>query len=113
MARRTHKADGLPANLRRLRDLRGWTREAAAEAIGIATETLARFERGERKPSLPVVLRLAVAFDVTVEELAGVRRTDGDEAPLVSASLRTLRRLDARRLHLAHEMLILLEKADL
>ena len=103
--------DSLAGRLRSLRSRRGWTRERAAERLGIAAETLARFERGERRPSLAVLLKLAKGYGISVDELTGQVAANPDTA--VADSVQILTRLDQRRLRLARELLLALERADL
>jgi len=61
--------------LRRARDRRGLSQEAVALAAGLAVTTYARIERSATadrlaNPTLGTFVRLAIALDVTVEELA-------------------------------------------
>jgi len=55
--------------LRQLRTARGLTQEQLAEAAGITSTYTSDLERGEKVPSLSILLRLARAFDITVAEL--------------------------------------------
>ena len=65
--------DGLQAqfgkNLRALREARGLTQEALAEAARLDRSYVGGIERGERNPSLTVVGRLAVALKVPLSSL--------------------------------------------
>lgn len=45
-----------------------------ATAIGITIRNYQRYEKGEAQPTLPVLLRLADYFDVSIDYLVG--RTD-------------------------------------
>lgn len=49
----------------------GLSREQLAERVAIATETLARYERGDRTPRLQIVQRLASVLGVTTDYLMG------------------------------------------
>ncbi len=60
--------------LRRLRERRGLTLTAVAEQTGISKSTLSRLENGERKPSLELLLPLAEAFHLPLDELVGAPR---------------------------------------
>lgn len=60
--------------LRRLRTQRDITLTALAEATDISTSTLSRLESGARKPSLELLLPIAVALQVPVDELIGTLR---------------------------------------
>jgi transcriptional regulator with XRE-family HTH domain len=97
-------------NLRELRAQRSWTREQAAERIGIAAETLARFERGERRPSLRVLMRLSQGYAVSMDELTGPQKSR--ERDLVAECVQVLGRLDDRRLRLARDILATIERAE-
>ena len=57
--------------LRRLRTLRGITLTQLATQTGISKSTLSRLESGQRKPSLELLLPLAQAHQVPLEELVG------------------------------------------
>jgi transcriptional regulator with XRE-family HTH domain len=60
--------------LRRLRERRELTLTALAERTGISKSTLSRLENGERKPSLELLLPLAQAFHLPLDELVGAPR---------------------------------------
>jgi transcriptional regulator with XRE-family HTH domain len=57
--------------LRRLRQRRGITLTALAAKTGISKSTLSRLESGQRKPSLELLLPLAEAHQVPLDELVG------------------------------------------
>jgi transcriptional regulator with XRE-family HTH domain len=57
--------------LRRLRDERGVTLAQLAETTGISKSTLSRLENGQRRPSLELLLPLARAHQVPLDELVG------------------------------------------
>lgn len=57
--------------LRTAREQRGATLTDVSRATGISLSTLSRIETGRRKPTLEVLLRLAKAYDVSLDELAG------------------------------------------
>jgi transcriptional regulator with XRE-family HTH domain len=60
--------------LRRLRERRGVTLTALAAKTGISKSTLSRLENGQRKPSLELLLPLAEAYHVPLDELVGAPR---------------------------------------
>lgn len=60
--------------LRRLRERRGLTLTALAAQTGVSKSTLSRLENGERKPSLELLLPLADAFHLPLDELVGAPR---------------------------------------
>ena len=57
--------------LKRLRQRRGVTLTALAVRTGISKSTLSRLESGQRKPSLELLLPLAEAHQVPLDELVG------------------------------------------
>jgi transcriptional regulator with XRE-family HTH domain len=62
---------GVGPRLRRLRQERSVTLSALAEATGISVSTLSRLESGKRRPSLELLLPLAQAHQVPLDELVG------------------------------------------
>ncbi|MEU5304548.1 helix-turn-helix transcriptional regulator [Streptomyces noursei] len=67
-------ADTLAAvgpRLRTAREQRGATLTGVSRATGISLSTLSRIETGRRKPTLEVLLQLAKAYDISLDELAG------------------------------------------
>jgi transcriptional regulator with XRE-family HTH domain len=61
--------------LRALRRERGTTLAALSEATGISPSTLSRLESGQRKPTLELLLPLAKAHGVQLDELVGAPAT--------------------------------------
>ncbi|MCC9684820.1 MULTISPECIES: helix-turn-helix domain-containing protein [Streptomyces] len=57
--------------LRRIRKEREVTLTALAEATGISVSTLSRLESGQRKPGLDLLLPIAQAHQVSLDELVG------------------------------------------
>jgi transcriptional regulator with XRE-family HTH domain len=57
--------------LKRLRAQRSVTLADLAETTGISKSTLSRLETGQRKPSLELLLPLAQAYNVPLDELVG------------------------------------------
>jgi transcriptional regulator with XRE-family HTH domain len=57
--------------LRGLRQRRGSTLAEVSEATGISVSTLSRLEGGGRKPTLELLLALARAYQVPLDELVG------------------------------------------
>ena len=55
--------------LRRLRTERGWTQEDVAHAANLTTTYVGQVERGDKVPSLTVVLKLARGLSVPPTEL--------------------------------------------
>ncbi|MFI5707765.1 helix-turn-helix domain-containing protein [Kribbella sp. NPDC051620] len=63
--------DEVGDRLRRLRAQRGITLAVLAETTGISKSTLSRLESGQRRPSLELLLPLATAYRVPLDELVG------------------------------------------
>jgi transcriptional regulator with XRE-family HTH domain len=63
--------DEVAPRLKRLRAKRGITLAALSEATGISKSTLSRLESGLRRPSLELLLPLADAYQVPLDDLVG------------------------------------------
>jgi len=63
--------DAVGPRLKRLRSLRGVTLADLSVTTGISKSTLSRLETGQRRPSLEVLLPLAQAYRVPLDELVG------------------------------------------
>ncbi|KUJ68734.1 XRE family transcriptional regulator [Streptomyces albus subsp. albus] len=61
--------DGIGPRLRRLRRERGLTLEALAATTGISVSTLSRVESGKRRPTLDLLIPLARAHHVALDQL--------------------------------------------
>ena len=61
--------------LRALRQRRDTTLAGLSRVTGISVSTLSRLESGARRPTLELLLPLAKAHGVTLDELAGAPRT--------------------------------------
>lgn len=62
---------GFPRRLRTLRERRRVSRRVLSELCGLSKNMIARYERGERIPSLADAAVLADFFDVTLDDLWG------------------------------------------
>lgn len=65
----TDGLDGVGARLRDLRRRNDVTLAVLAERTGISVSTLSRLESGQRRPTLELLLPLARAYRVTLDEL--------------------------------------------
>jgi transcriptional regulator with XRE-family HTH domain len=68
--------DGVGERLRELRKRQQVTLSALAERTGISVSTLSRLESGGRRPTLELLLPLARAYQVSLDELVGAPPTD-------------------------------------
>lgn len=64
-----------PERLKELRSKRGESQIALAQAIGVSSKQIVRFEKGEQKPGFDNLWALADHFQVTVDFL--MCRRDG------------------------------------
>ncbi|MFJ8212173.1 helix-turn-helix domain-containing protein [Streptomyces sp. NPDC096033] len=67
--------DAIGPRLRTLRRTRGLTLEALAATTGISVSTLSRLESGRRRPTLELLLPLARAHRVALDDLVGAPPT--------------------------------------
>jgi transcriptional regulator with XRE-family HTH domain len=67
----TAALDRVAPRLRRIREQRGITLTEMAERTGISKSTLSRLENGQRRPSLELLLPLAQAYRVPLDDLVG------------------------------------------
>jgi len=61
----------LGKQLRIAREKKGWTQVYVAKILGITSQTLSNYERGERDPDTPTLQRLAELYEVTTDYLLG------------------------------------------
>jgi transcriptional regulator with XRE-family HTH domain len=71
----TSVLDAVGTRLRALRRQRETTLAALAEATGISVSTLSRLESGQRRPTLELLLPLARAYGVQLDDLVGAPPT--------------------------------------
>ncbi|MBA3775372.1 MAG: helix-turn-helix transcriptional regulator [Betaproteobacteria bacterium] len=81
-----HVATHLARNLMGLRHARTLTQEALARSAGVPRSTIANLESGEGNPSLAVLVKVANALGVPIDELLGsprakVRKWNAAEVP--------------------------------
>ncbi len=60
-----------PERLLELKSTRKLLQKEIAEAIEITVRNYQRYEKGEQQPTLPVLLKLADYFDVSLDYLVG------------------------------------------
>lgn len=64
-------SETLSQRLFRLRNEKGLSQEAAAEAAGVSRVALTRYENGQRMPKMNIVDSFAKVYGVTVDYLMG------------------------------------------
>jgi len=63
-----------PKQLRKLRERKGMSRRTLSELCGLSKNSIARYERGERVPSLTDAEALADFFEVSMDRLCGRKK---------------------------------------
>jgi transcriptional regulator with XRE-family HTH domain len=63
------QAEQVATEVRRRRQQRGWTLDAAAGRLGVSRRLLAQLEAGQGNPSLSTLLSIAAGFDISLVEL--------------------------------------------
>ncbi len=58
-------------DLKSIRIKKEYTQQYVADCIGCSVTVYSRYERGEREPSIEMLIKLADFFDVTVDYLIG------------------------------------------
>lgn len=74
MVGRDEASTNLAQSLVQLRELRGWTQQQLGELAGIPRPTVANLESGSANPTLGVLVRIAAALSVTLDELVSPAR---------------------------------------
>lgn len=67
---------GLPERLTEQRKKYGMSQSTAAKRLNIAPATISGYERGERTPSLTIILKMAYIYNCTVDYLLGKDNND-------------------------------------
>jgi transcriptional regulator with XRE-family HTH domain len=91
-------AVNLANNMRQLREARGLTQQQVATQAGMPRPTWASLESGSANPTLSVVVKVANALQVSVEELIGPPRTSARFYPASSIPHRKRGRFAVRKL---------------
>jgi XRE family transcriptional regulator, regulator of sulfur utilization len=94
--------DGLSArfasNLKQLRDARSMTQQQMAKLAGLPRATWANLESGEANPTLTVLHRVALALQISIEELISTPRAACEFYPRGRLGERTKGQVVVRRL---------------
>lgn len=62
----------LSTRLKQLRTEKGLTQQQVADALNLNSVSYLRYEKGQREPSLDILMQLAIYFDVSVDYLLGL-----------------------------------------
>ena len=63
-------------NLKEIRKARGLSQRDVADKLGCSPNVYSRYERGERQPSIDILIDLSRIFEVTVDYLVGNREIE-------------------------------------
>ncbi len=69
----------LSENIKRLRLEKELTQEALSEFLGVTSQSISNWERGESYPDITMLPEIAGFFKVSVDELLGVNRAEDEE----------------------------------
>lgn len=62
----------LPKRLKELRKKSGWSQQKLAEKAGLSYNTITKIEQGAAiKPTIQTMIKIADAFQVSIDELVG------------------------------------------
>lgn len=89
---------GFAGRLKTLRKAKGMTQEKAAEELNISIEHLGNMERGQGKPSLELLVEIALYFHVSTDYLLLGRELDRDSVRV------SLLELSAQMMELAKKL---------
>lgn len=64
--------------MKELREAKGLSKSAVAEAVGIAASAILKYEDGITQPSVYAAWKLAKLYGVTIEEMMGYGGRKGD-----------------------------------
>lgn len=81
-------ATRLGRNVRVLREARSLTQAQMAKTAGLPRATWANLESGAANPTLSVLDRVAIAFQVTIEELIAAPRSEAKHYPKASVPVK-------------------------
>ena len=68
-------------NFHKLRREAGISQDEVAQALGIAKSTVSMYERGNRRPNLAVLTKLAELLNVSVDALVGTAQPEPEQEP--------------------------------
>jgi transcriptional regulator with XRE-family HTH domain len=84
----------LGQRIARLRKERGFTQLELAEKIGIIRGLISDYERDRLRPHYEMIIRLAMALEVTADELLGLKSSSKNNAKPSLTILRRLKRIE-------------------
>lgn len=91
--------------IKRLRQEKKLSQEALAEKVGISPKYISSIERGKENPTLDILIKLAGALRVEVEEVFTVAHEETDPKKLREIVNLLLKESDTEKLRLAVKIL--------
>ena len=91
-------AANLALNIKQLREARGLTQHQIAKVAGLPRPTWANLESGAANPTLSVLMKVAAALSVTLEELVGPPRATARLYKAAELPRRRRGKVEVRRL---------------
>jgi transcriptional regulator with XRE-family HTH domain len=102
-------SESLGQRIARLRKEKGYTQDDLAKKIGIVRGLISDYERERMRPHYEMIIRLAMALEVTTDELLGLKKSKNGSR---SQDLRLVRRLKKIEALPSAEQKILLRAID-
>lgn len=68
--------DNLKKNLVAIRKKRGLTQQVAADFLDIQQGTLSKYETGKLEPDIETLCRISIFYNVSLDKLLGIERTE-------------------------------------
>lgn len=93
-----HVADYLARNIRQLRETRNLTQQQMAKSSGVPRPTWANLESGAANPTLAVLIKVAAALQVSVEELIAPPRASARHVPAARLPVKQRGQVSVRKL---------------
>ena len=59
-------------NIRKERRVRKWSQVNLAKRLGVSPQLISFFENGDSKPSLEILLRICLIFDIKLDKLVTI-----------------------------------------
>jgi putative transcriptional regulator len=66
--------------LKELRSARGWSQGDLADALGVSRQSVNALETGKFDPSLPLAFRIALLFELRIEQVFQYEETEAKAA---------------------------------
>lgn len=91
--------------LKRLRHGRKLSQEALAEKVGISPKYVSSIERGKENPTLDIIIKLAHALGVEIEEIFAISHEESNPKKLRELVNRLLKEADGEKMRMIVKLL--------